>query len=70
MLAFGAVGDAAIVEGDGVARVELDGLVVVLDGAVVLAFGAVGDAAIAEGDGEVVLRFLARLDHGGAAADL
>ena len=41
MLAFNAVGEAAIVVGDGVARVELDGLVVVLDGAVVLAFGEV-----------------------------
>ena len=42
MLAFFVVGEAAIVEGDGVARVELDGFVVALDSAVVLAFGVVG----------------------------
>ena len=69
VLAFIAVGSAAIVEDVGVAGVELDGLVEVLDGAVVLAFIAVGGAAIVEGDDEVVLRYLARLDHGGAAAD-
>ena len=36
VLAFEAIGVTAIVEGDGVIRVELDGLVEVLDGAVVL----------------------------------
>ncbi len=66
MLAFIAVGGAAIVEDVGVAGVELDGLVEVLDGASSI---AVSGAAIVEGDDEVVFRFLARLDHGGAAAD-
>ena len=44
---------AALVECVGVVRVELDGLIEVLDGAVVLAFVAVDDAAIVVGDGEV-----------------
>ena len=70
MLAFSAVGEAAIVEDDGEARVELDGLVVVLDGVVKLAFDAVGETAIVVGDGEVTIRCPAGLDHGGAAADL
>jgi hypothetical protein len=51
VLAFGAVGYAAIVVGESVARVELDGLVEILDGAVVLAFEAIGVTAIAVGDG-------------------
>src|ERR1039457_2062397 len=47
------LGHSAIVEGTGVVRIELDGLVVVVDGAVVLAFVEVGVAAIGEGQGVV-----------------
>jgi hypothetical protein len=35
-------------EGGGVVRIELDGLVVVLDGAVVLTFGVVGQTATSQ----------------------
>ena len=42
------LGDAAIVEGKRMARIEFDGLVVVLDGAVELTFPPVGVAAIVE----------------------
>jgi hypothetical protein len=41
LVALFGLGEAALVEVVGVARVELDGLVEVLDGAVVLAFDAV-----------------------------
>ena len=49
MLALVAVGDAAIVQRDGVLGVELDDLVEVLDRAVAVALGAVGDAAVVVG---------------------
>jgi hypothetical protein len=50
-VAFFVLGNTAIVQGGVVIRIELDRLVVVLDGAVVLTFFAVGDAAIVEGYG-------------------
>ena len=47
----------AIVNSGGGVRIELDGLVVVLDGAVVLAFVFVGKTAIVEGESVVRIKF-------------
>ena len=64
-----AVGDAAVVEGDGVIRVELDRLVEILDGALVLALVPVGVASIGEGGREALCALLGRLDDRRARAD-
>lgn len=61
---------AAVVECIGVVRIELDDLVEVPDGTVVLTLVDVGEAAVEEGAREVFLRFLVRLNHRRAAADL
>ncbi len=50
MLTLFVVGEAPVVVGDGKFRVELDGLVIVGNGAVVEDLVLVGDAAVVVGD--------------------
>ena len=53
MLAFFEVGQAPVVVGQGIFRVQRDGLIKVGDGAVEIALIAVGVAAVVVGDGKV-----------------
>jgi hypothetical protein len=50
--------------------IELDRLIVVLDGTVVLALSGVGVTTVIVGDGEGFLRLFARLDECGTPHDL
>src|ERR1700720_1425902 len=56
MFTFVIVGVAAPVEGNGVVWIELDRLIQVLDGAVVLPLAAIGIAAVAECQGKVWIK--------------
>jgi hypothetical protein len=53
VLVLRVVDGAAVVEGEDVIRIELDRLVEVLDGAVVLALASVGMAAVEKGEGKI-----------------
>ncbi len=68
-VSLGAIGYAAIVVGDGAAGIELDRLIVVLDGTVELAFALIGGRANDEDGGKIPPRIGARLNECRAAAD-
>jgi hypothetical protein len=63
------VSEGAIGVGLGKVRLELDGLVVVGDGAVVIALASVGETAIDVGAGEVLAALPSRYDDVGASAN-
>ena len=65
-----AVSNAAIVEGGGLVRIELDGLAVVFDGARKVALGPVGGSAVEEGRDKLLAGIPSRLDRLGASGDL
>jgi hypothetical protein len=68
-VALASVGGAPDVEGVGIIRVEPNGLVEVLNGAVELGLESVGTAPGEEGYATDFLRLVARLDHRRAASD-
>jgi hypothetical protein len=70
MIALVVIGGAAIDQGRGVGRIELDRLVEIGHGLVDVAFEHIGHAAIGVRPGQRLVRHLAGLDQGGAAADL
>jgi hypothetical protein len=68
-LAYKRAVPATAVEGGDVVRIQPDGLIVVMDRAVVFLLVVVRVAAVVEGDSKVLSRFLSRLNDRGATAD-
>ncbi len=62
LVAFGKIDKAANEIGDGVVRIDTDGVIAIGDGAILVAFGGIGNAAIVIGDGAILrsLRVAAR----------
>ena len=68
-LALVVVGDAAVVVGLGIFRVDLDRLVEIVNRPVVLAFIPIGPAAVVVGNGKIYRRLITGLYQAGAGAN-